>query len=59
MKQKTLIDLLIDLDQVEKNLERIKNDPEYIKGKAEKIFGNKDYTAQHKEAINHILEMYI
>lgn len=45
--RKSLINLLIELDQVNKNLDRIKNDPSYIEEKAKEVFKNrpkKDYS---------------
>ena len=39
--------LLIELDQVNKNLDRIKNDPSYIEEKTKEVFKNrpkKDYS---------------
>ena len=57
MKQKSLIDLLIELDTIEKRLDRIRNDPEYIKGEAARVFGNKA-KQDHTAAINKIIDMY-
>ena len=44
---KSLVNLLIELDQVNKNLDRIKNDPSYIEEKTKEVFKNrpkKDYS---------------
>ena len=58
MKQeKTITELIIDLQAVNARLEKIRND-DYIKQEAEKIFGNrpkKDHTAE----IRAILDAFI
>lgn len=53
---KALTELLIDLDTCNKELERIKNDDEYIKEKSRKIYKKikKDYSKE----INSILDSY-
>lgn len=56
MKQeKTITELIIDLQAVNARLEKIRNDDDYIKQEAEKIFGNrpkKDHTAEIKAILD-------
>ena len=39
----SLTELLIELDTVNRNLDQIANDPEYIKQKADEIYKGKSY----------------
>jgi len=39
-KEKSLIELLSDLDRVNRNIDRIKNDPSYIEEKTREVFKN-------------------
>lgn len=48
-KEKSLIELLTDLDQVNRNLDRIKNDPSYIEEKTREIFKNHKSPDYQKE----------
>lgn len=50
MKNKTLPELLIELDRINKEIERIRNDEEYIERKTKEIFGNKKYYDREKAA---------
>ena len=53
-----LTELLIELDAVNKRLDRIENDPDYIKEKAAAIFKGKSY-GPDPEAIKAILNDYL
>ena len=47
--KKSLVNLLIEWDQVNKNLDRIKNDPSYIEEKTKEVFKNykkRDYSKE-------------
>lgn len=45
MKQeKSLVELIIELEECNKRLDRIQNDPTYIDEKVKAIFGDKKYT---------------
>lgn len=55
---KDLKTLLIELDQVNRRLDRIKNDPEYIEQKAKEVFGDKpkrDYSSE----LNAIMDQFL
>ena len=59
MKQeKTITELIIDLQAVNARLEKIKNDPDYIKQEAKKLFGNRP-TKDHTAEIRAILDAFI
>jgi len=47
--------LLIELEEVKRNLDQIENDPEYIRQKADTIYTGKKYTPD-PEAIKAILD---
>lgn len=61
MKRKTsdmsLTELLIELDTINKKLDRINNDPSYIQNEVNRIFGNKKYIDREKvnQDLNKIL----
>lgn len=57
MNKKNIVELLIELDETNRKLERIKNDPSYIKQEVERIFGDKVYTDH--ERLNEILNTYL
>lgn len=57
MNEKNIVELLIELDKTNRKLERIKNDPNYIKQEVERIFGDKVYTDH--ERLNEILNTYL
>ena len=46
--KKTLTELLIDLDTVNRRLDKIKNDPSYIQKEVDRVFGNKRYIDHEK-----------
>lgn len=52
MKRKTsdmsLTELLIELDTINRRLDKIKNDPSYIQNEVNRIFGNKKYIDREK-----------
>ena len=43
-KQKSIVDYIIELEQVNKRLEQIQTDPEYINQRVQEIYGDKKYT---------------
>lgn len=45
-KKKSIVDYIIELEQVNKRLEQIQTDPEYINEKVKQIYGDKKYTQQ-------------
>lgn len=53
-----LIELMIELEEVNKRIDRIENDPDYIKEKAAAIFKGKTY-GPDPEAIKAILNDYL
>lgn len=55
--KKDLYSLIIDLENVNRNLDRIKTDPDYISKKAESIFGNKK--RDHSQEIKAILDSFL
>ena len=54
--KKSLTDLLIELNEVNAKLERIKNDPDYINSRVDDIFKGKKYTETSVEDISKMLE---
>lgn len=57
-KEKDLFSLLMELNQVNRKLDRIKNDPDYIREKTDEIFKNRpkrDYTKELNAIINNYL----
>lgn len=54
---KTLTELLIEWDTVNKKLDKIQNDPTYIDNKVKEVFGNKKYTPD-KADIKKLLEAF-
>lgn len=56
-KEKSLIELLTDLDQVNRNLDRIKNDPSYIEEKTREVFKNHK-TPDYQKDITAILASF-
>ncbi len=57
-KEKDLFSLLVELDQVNGRLDRIKKDPDYIEEKAREVFKNhqkRDYTKELNAIINNYL----
>ena len=57
-KEKDLVSLLIELDQVNRKLDRIKNDPDYIREETEKIFKDRPKRGYKKE-LNAIIDNYL
>lgn len=56
--EKDLVSLLMELNQVNRKLDRIKNDPDYIREKTDEIFKNRpkrDYTKELNAIINNYL----
>lgn len=56
--EKDLVSLLVELNQVNRKLDRIKNDPDYIKEKTREVFKNhqkRDYTKELNAIINNYL----
>lgn len=52
---KSLLELVIELDEINRKIERIKTDDEYIKQKSNEIFKNRksrDYSKELQEIIN-------
>ena len=59
MKQeKTITELIIDLQAVNARLDKIRNDPAYIDQEVKKIFGNRP-TKDHTAEIRAILDAFI
>lgn len=57
-KQNDLVSLLIELNQVNRKLDRIKNDPDYIRERTEEIFKDRpkrDYKKELTAIINNYL----
>lgn len=57
-KEKDLFSLLMELNQVNGRLDRIKNDPSYIEEKTKEVFKNhqkRDYTKELNAIINNYL----
>lgn len=57
-KEKDLVSLLMELNQVNRRLDRIKNDPDYIEEKTREVFKNhqkRDYTKELNAIINNYL----
>lgn len=57
-KEKDLVSLLIELDQVNGRLDKIGNDPSYIEEKTKEVFKNhqkRDYTKELNAIINNYL----
>ena len=54
-KKMNLYDLIIELETVNRELDRIKNDPDYIKQETARIFGNKP-RRDHKKEIAAIID---
>ena len=54
--KKSLTELLIELNEVNAKLERIKNDPDYINGRVNEVFGDKKYIETSAEDISKMLE---
>ncbi len=55
--KKNIVELLIELDKINRKLERIKNDPDYIKQEVNRVFGDKVYSDH--ERLNEILNTYL
>lgn len=56
--EKDLVSLLMELSQVNRKLDRIKNDPDYIEEKAKEVFKNhqkRDYIKELNAIINNYL----
>lgn len=54
--QRNIIDLIIELETVNQKLDRIKNDPDYIRDKVDSIPWKKhDYTSDLSNIINSYL----
>ena len=56
--EKDLFSLLAELSQVNRKLDRIKNDPDYIEEKTREVFKNhqkRDYTKELNAIINNYL----
>ncbi len=49
---KSITDLIIELNKVNETIDKIKNDPEYINERVNQIYGGKTYTTAAKEAIS-------
>lgn len=45
-KEKSLTELIIELEEVNRTLDKIKNDPSYIEEKVKQVFGDKKHTQQ-------------
>lgn len=57
-KEKDLVSLLMELNQVNRKLDRIKNDPDYIEEKTREVFKNhqkRDYAKELNAIINNYL----
>lgn len=57
-KEKDLFSLLAELNQINRKLDRIKNDPDYIEEKTREVFKNhqkRDYTKE----LNTIIDSYL
>ena len=56
-KQNDLVSLLIELNQVNRKLDRIKNDPDYIRERTNEIFKDRpkrDYKKELNTIINNL-----
>ena len=54
--QKSIIDLIIDLEHVNNELNRIQEDPDYMKSIADSIpWKRRDYSSELNDLINNIL----
>lgn len=47
--EKSITELIIELEDVKRNLDRIKNDPEYIEQKVAAIFNGKKYSPDREQ----------
>lgn len=55
MKKRTLMQDIAELDRLNKELDRIQNDPEYIAKKAKEVFGDtSDITSSLTKAIDQL-----
>lgn len=60
MKNQDLTSLLIQWDQCNKKIEKIKNDPEYIKKETRRVFGEgRGLSQDQKRQLNTILNSYL
>lgn len=55
---KTLTELIIELETVNQELEKIQTDEEYISEKVNKIYGGKRYTQDRTKEIENILKEF-